>query len=386
MKNLYVIDAYNLIYRMFYAIPEMHTRDGQIVNAIFGVAKFIKSLTEMSPNDTIIVASESGSNFRETLYAEYKGTRDRMPDNLRSQIDGVFDFFRLTGIPVLVREGYEADDIIGSIAHDPDGYDEVIIISSDKDLCQFVKDGRVRIYDAMKQKNLRRTDVIEKFGVPPEQVKDYLAIVWDSSDNIPGIAGFGPKKAVDLLTKYNTLEGIYDNMSDLTEKMQTILIEQKENAFLSQKLASIVVDLDISIEDVKWVDSWTIFQAAPVIEFLKKYEFKSLIPLEYREAKKELSRWKVVIIEDQNMLLSLEKEYISLSKIYLSFQWESQLALWLWDTLYSIDIKRVDITDFFSWLLASNIEIVGYDLKEDMKKIIALKNPLQAVEGQGKLF
>jgi DNA polymerase-1 len=371
---------------MFYAIPEMHTRDGQIVNAIFGVAKFIKSLTEMSPNDTIIVASESGSNFRETLYAEYKGTRDRMPDNLRSQIDGVFDFFRLTGIPVLVREGYEADDIIGSIAHDPDGYDEVIIISSDKDLCQFVKDGRVRIYDAMKQKNLRRTDVIEKFGVPPEQVKDYLAIVWDSSDNIPGIAGFGPKKAVDLLTKYNTLEGIYDNMSDLTEKMQTILIEQKENAFLSQKLASIVVDLDISIEDVKWVDSWTIFQAAPVIEFLKKYEFKSLIPLEYREAKKELSRWKVVIIEDQNMLLSLEKEYISLSKIYLSFQWESQLALWLWDTLYSIDIKRVDITDFFSWLLASNIEIVGYDLKEDMKKIIALKNPLQAVEGQGKLF
>ena len=386
MKNLYVIDAYNLIYRMFYAIPEMHTRDGQIVNAIFGVAKFIKSLTEMSPNDTIIVASESGSNFRETLYAEYKGTRDRMPDNLRSQIDGVFDFFRLTGIPVLVREGYEADDIIGSIAHDPDGYDEVIIISSDKDLCQFVKDGRVRIYDAMKQKNLRRTDVIEKFGVPPEQVKDYLAIVWDSSDNIPGIAGFGPKKAVDLLTKYNTLEGIYDNMSDLTEKMQTILIEQKENAFLSQKLASIVVDLDISIEDVKWVDSWTIFQAVPVIEFLKKYEFKSLIPLEYREAKKELSRWKVVIIEDQNMLLSLEKEYISLSKIYLSFQWESQLALWLWDTLYSIDIKRVDITDFFSWLLASNIEIVGYDLKEDMKKIIALKNPLQAVEGQGQLF
>lgn len=386
MKNLYIIDAYNLIYRMFYAIPEMHTRDGQIVNAIFGVAKFIKSLTEMSPNDTIIVASESGSNFRETLYAEYKGTRDRMPDNLRSQIDGVFDFFRLTGIPVLVREGYEADDIIGSIAHDPDGYDEVIIISSDKDLCQFVKDGRVRIYDAMKQKNLRRTDVIEKFGVPPEQVKDYLAIVWDSSDNIPGIAGFGPKKAVDLLTKYNTLEGIYDNMSDLTEKMQTILIEQKENAFLSQKLASIVVDLDISIEDVKWVDSWKIFQAAPVIEFLKKYEFKSLIPLEYREAKKELSRWKVVIIEDQNMLLSLEKEYVSLSKIYLSFQWESQLALWLWDTLYSIDIKRVDITDFFSWLLASNIEIVGYDLKEDMKKIIALKNPLQAVEGQGQLF
>ena len=93
MKNLYIIDAYNLIYRMFYAIPEMHTRDGQIVNAIFWVVKFIKALSEMSPSDDIIVASESGSNFRETLFTEYKGTRDRMPDNLRSQIEGVFDFF-----------------------------------------------------------------------------------------------------------------------------------------------------------------------------------------------------------------------------------------------------------------------------------------------------
>jgi DNA polymerase I len=104
MKNIYVIDAYNLIYRMFYAVPEMHTRDGQIVNAVFGVVKFIKSLAEMSPNDTILVASESGSNFRETLFSEYKGTRDRMPDNLRSQITLIFEFFEATGIPVLVRE------------------------------------------------------------------------------------------------------------------------------------------------------------------------------------------------------------------------------------------------------------------------------------------
>ena len=173
-----------------------------------------------------------------------------MPDNLRSQIGLIFEFFTTTGIPVLVREGYEADDIIGSIVYDRDGYDEVIIISSDKDLCQFVKDGSVRIYDAMKQKNLRRADVIEKFSVPPEQVVDYLSIVGDSSDNIPGIAGFGPKKAVDLLTKYDTLQGIYDHMDELTPKMQEVLSDQKENAFLSQKLASIVIDLDIPLEEV----------------------------------------------------------------------------------------------------------------------------------------
>ena len=215
-----------------------------------------------------------------------------MPDNLRSQIDPIIEFFQIAGLPVLVREGYEADDIIGSIACHPDGYSEVVIISSDKDLCQFVSDGKVRIYDAMKQKNLRRADVIEKFGVPPEQVVDYLSIVGDSSDNIPGIAGFGPKKAVDLLSKYGSLQSIYDNMGDLTEKMQEILKDQKENAFLSQKLANIVTDLDIGLESIPTSDTGYIFSSPPVIEFLKKYEFKSLIPLEHREVKKEMEKAK----------------------------------------------------------------------------------------------
>ncbi len=387
MKNLYVIDAYNLIYRMFYAIPEMHTRDGQIVNAVFGVVKFIKSLAEMSPDDTIIVASESGSNFRETLFAEYKWTRDRMPDNLRSQIGLIFEFFTATGIPVLVREWYEADDIIGSITHDPDGYTEVIIISSDKDLCQFVKDGRVRIYDAMKQKNLRRTDVIEKFWVPPEQVVDYLSIVWDSSDNIPGIAGFGPKKAVDLLTKYYTLQGIYDHIDELTPKMQEILRDQKENAFLSQKLASIVIDLDISVEELKWANSKEIFQNSLVIEFLKKYEFKSLIPTEHREVKKELEKWKIQNISDIRSLSEFMQVCRVEKKIYISTDEGWCIMLGLWGDIFSIDSNSVDISNFFDELFdIPDIQIIGYDLKEDIKRIIFSKKSLQGVEGQGKLF
>ncbi len=386
-NNLYIIDAYNLIYRMFYAIPEMHTRDGQIVNAVFWVAKFMKSLAEMSPDDTIIIASESGSNFRETLYAEYKWTRDRMPDNLRSQIGLVFEFFTAAGIPVLVREWYEADDIIGSITHDPDGYTEVIIISSDKDLCQFVKDGRVRIYDAMKQKNLRRSDVIEKFGVPPEQVVDYLSIVWDSSDNIPGIAGFGPKKAVDLLWKYHTLKGIYDNMSDLTDKMQNTLIEQKENAFLSQKLASIVIDLDIPLEEVAWVDSKNIFGNSLVIKFLKKYEFKSLIPVEYREVKKELEKWKIQNISDIGGLSKLIQVSKLEKKIFVSTDGAWCIMLGLWGDMFSIDSNSVDTSNFFNELFnIPDIQIVGYDLKEDIKKIVFSKKSLQWVEGQGSLF
>ncbi len=387
MKNLYVIDAYNLIYRMFYAIPEMHTRDGQIVNAVFGVAKFIKSLTEMSPDDTIIVASESGSNFRETLFSEYKWTRDRMPDNLRSQIGLIFKFFTTTGIPVLVREGYEADDIIGSIVYDRDGYDEVIIISSDKDLCQFVKDGSVRIYDAMKQKNLRRADVIEKFSVPPEQVVDYLSIVGDSSDNIPGIAGFGPKKAVDLLTKYDTLQGIYDHMDELTPKMQEVLSDQKENAFLSQKLATIVTDLDISIEELRWADSREIFQNSLVIEFLKKYEFKSLVPTEHREVKKELEKWKIQNISDIESLSRLMQVCREEKKIYISTDGAWCIILGIWGDIFSIDSNFADISNFFTQLFdIPDIQIIGYDLKEDIKRIIFSKKSLQGAEGQGSLF
>ena len=209
MKTLFIIDAYNLIYRMFYAIPEMHTRSGEVVNAIFGVAKFLKSLSDEHPTDAIIIATDVGQSFRAKEYSEYKAQRDRMPDNLRSQIDGVFSLFEAAGIQILSQEGYEADDLIGSLVTErSNGWTDYqfVIISSDKDLCQFVRDGHIHIYDAMKQKFMKEKDVLEKFGVPVTQVRDYLAIVGDSSDNIPGIAGFGPKKAGELLSKYGTLE------------------------------------------------------------------------------------------------------------------------------------------------------------------------------------
>lgn len=406
MKNLYVIDAYNLIYRMFYAIPEMHTRDGQVVNAVFGVVKFIKSLTEMSPDDAIIIASESGSNFREALFADYKGTRDRMPDNLRSQIDPIFQFFKSAGIPILVKEGYEADDIIGSITHDPDGYNEIIIISSDKDLCQFVKDGRVRIFDAMKQKNMRRADVIEKFGVPPEQVKDYLAIVGDSSDNIPGMSWFGPKKAVELLTKYNTLRGIYEAIglmnyelwkespldqekytwNELTEKTKQWLLENIENAILSEKLANIVTDLDIPLEAIHGSDSRSIFTNSLVIDFLKKYEFKSLIPPEYREARKEIQKPKPIRIQSSTELEELGRRVDENKKVYLATSPEGNVMISIDEDVYIISMDYIDGIDFFERLFSSDCTIVGYDLKEDIKRIMKQKNTLDGIEGQGRLF
>jgi DNA polymerase-1 len=138
-----------------------------------------------------------------------------MPDDLRTQIDMIHSLISTLGIPVYSQSGYEADDIIGTLAvlqKTQLADTQVVIISSDKDLCQFVHDGHVHIYDAMKQKFLREKEVHEKFGVPTTQVCDYLAIVGDTSDNIPGIAGFGPKKAGDLLSTYESLAGIYKSI------------------------------------------------------------------------------------------------------------------------------------------------------------------------------
>lgn len=389
-KTFFIIDAYNLIYRMFYAIPEMTTRQGDYVNAIFGVAKFLRSLAEENPDATVVVTTDVGKSFRADMFSEYKGTRDRMPDNLRSQIDGVFALFDAAGILTLSREWYEADDIIGSIAHqhENDEY-QVVIISSDKDLCQFVRDGHIHIFDAMKHKFIKERDVLEKFGIPADQVRDYLSIVGDASDNIPGISGFGPKKAVDLLSKYGSIEWIYDNITELTPKMQEILNTQKENAFLSKKLATIITDLDIpSLPEMPFAP-WVM--NPDYIDLLKKYEFRSLIPAAHIVPQKEINSFDVITVNNNIMLEKLQfliQDSVWVKKsIVLSTDSYGKLVIGFLDQIYSIDSKIMDCSEFVSYLLDSDVEIVWYELKTDLKRLYAIQKPLQSeVEGQGRLF
>lgn len=386
-KILFVIDAYNLIYRMFYAIPEMTTRHGTPVNAIFWVAKFLKSLADENPDASLIVATDVWQSFRSDLYSEYKAQRDRMPDNLRSQIEGVFALFDTAGITVLAREGYEADDIIGSIAHKyENNWYQIVIISSDKDLCQFVRDGHVHIYDAMKRKFMKESDVVEKFGVPAHQVCDYLAIVGDSSDNIPGIAGFGPKKAVDLLSRYETLDWIYEHLDDLTPKMQEVLMAQKGNAFLSQKLATIYTDLELdALPEVTFVSG---LSNPEYTSILKQYEFKSLLPREstipvpvknidivdITTYEKLQSIHGEIIIKSLPMVIAVD-EY---SKIVFSLDW----------IIYRIDTNKVDAGELIDDILTEKISVIWYDLKDVLKRLYTIKKPTEVVgdEGQGRLF
>jgi DNA polymerase-1 len=371
---------------MFYAIPEMTTRDGNPVNAIFWVAKFLKSLAQENPEASLVVANDVGKNFREDIYPEYKGQRDHMPDNLKSQIAGVFALFDKAGIQVLFRDWFEADDIIGSLAHQHENNSyQVVIVSSDKDLCQFVKDGHIHIFDAMKRKFLREKDVIEKFWVPKYQVRDYLAIVGDSSDNIPGIRGFGPKKAVDLLGKYETLEWIYEHLEEISPKMWEILIAQKENAFLSQKLATIITDLDI--EDFREVPFSLGLDNEEYLNLLRLYEFRSLLPLEEIIIKKSTPPIIAKELSSISELDTVQKEIKSLGYVTLSVEWESKIFLAVKESIYSLDTKIIDSIDFVTFLLESDIQIRWYELKADIKKLYHIRTPqVRSSEGQGSLF
>lgn len=279
MKHIFVLDAYNLIYRNFFAVPPMHRRDGQPINAVFGMARMLLQLLREDKPDVMVVAYDAPSEtFRSQKYGEYKGTRDRMPDELKSQLPLIEELFRAFGIKTCMIDGYEADDIMGAAAHQYASINwRVSILSGDKDLYQCLNE-HVRIVDGMKRLVAGESECVQKFGVGPGYVADYLAIVWDTSDNIPGIKWFGPKKAVDLITRFGHLSDIYDHIWELPEKMQATMMAERDMAFLSLELTQI--ERDIAIPDFRDLDEYStssLLSRRELRDFFQYQEFHSLI-------------------------------------------------------------------------------------------------------------
>lgn len=286
-KKIYIIDGYNFLYRVFYAIPPFSLKDGTPVNAVFGMAKILLALHREDRPDYLIFTLDSQSKARLELFPDYKGTRDRMPDNLRIQESIVMDMLRIMGIKHLKVDGYEADDIIGTLVTDlgKDKENSIFILSGDKDLYQFI-DGNVAIYDTMKRKIYHEAEAREKFSVDPKHIVDYLAICGDTSDNIPGIPGFGPKKAESLINEYGSLEQIYENIGSIAGKTRETLEANREIAFVSKELATIdtaVPLADFSLADHVFADRD--FLTPEVIAFFTEYDFRSLLPKEHVETK-----------------------------------------------------------------------------------------------------
>ena len=186
-RELIIIDGFNLIFRVFYAVPPFHTRDGKPVNALFGYTKALMQIMKMEAEYVIMTFDSGGGTFRHGADATYKAQRDGMPDDLVPQMDAAIEVTDLPGIPRAAVPGSDADDILGTLAvKHRDDMERVLIVSSDKDLFQFI--GRhVYVYDAMKDRLYDEEEAVKKFEIHPTQIVDYLALIGDTADNIPGV-------------------------------------------------------------------------------------------------------------------------------------------------------------------------------------------------------
>lgn len=246
MKKLFLVDVSSLFFRAFYAVRPLTSPSGIPTNAIYGfLSMLMKLLKDEKPEYLVFCYDRKDPSFRKDIYTEYKANRTEMPEDLAPQIPYIKKLADVMGIPSLELPGYEADDLIGTLTCiGRKNKMEVFIVSGDKDFAQLL-DEHVYLYDTMKGQKIDTKGAIEKWGVKPSQFIDYLALVGDTSDNIPGVAGVGPKGAQKLLEEYKDLEGIFANLDKMKGAIKDKLSAGKEDAFLSRKLSAIVTDCDV---------------------------------------------------------------------------------------------------------------------------------------------
>lgn len=248
-----LIDGSSYLYRAFFACPPLTNAKGEPTGAIFGVINMIRSLiNQYNPTHIAVVFDAKGGSFRNEIYSEYKATREAMPENLRSQIEPIHTILKAMGLPLLCIEGVEADDVIGTLARQAERENlDVLISTGDKDMAQLVSD-KITLINTMNNSVLDPKGVMDKFGVPPEKIIDYLALRGDSSDNIPGVPGVGEKTAQSLLTEFTSVKDIYARLDDIeklsirgAKSLKQKLIDNQNEAELSYLLATIKTDVKL---------------------------------------------------------------------------------------------------------------------------------------------
>ena len=311
MDKIYIVDTSSFIFRAFYAITNLTTKSGFPTNALYGFLKmYLKLLKEANPKYIVSVFDTGNKNFRHDLYSEYKANRAKCPDELALQMPFFRDFVKALGVKVIDKEGFEADDVIATITDKAKEFQMgVEIVTADKDLMQLVE-SNVGIWDTMKDKHYDREAVKEKFGVYPENVLNYLALVGDTSDNIPGVKGLGPKTAVTLLENYDSIEALYENLEEIAnnknirgaKSLADNLKNNKEILFLSKKLVELEHKVDITLNDKSIItispnDFKLFFEKQNIIEselssLVSKFEFESLF-------KSFLENYKDIVYHDE---------------------------------------------------------------------------------------
>ena len=314
-KTITVIDTFGFLFRSYFALPPLRSKDGFPTGLLTGFINFIANIGKDFQTDYIVFALDAkGDTFRNELYDNYKGQRPDVPEDLLKQLPIAISWIEQMGFKTAIRTGFEADDIVASIAHDAKlkGL-EVRIVSHDKDLYQLIEDENdIYLFDPTKKVIINEAKCLEKYGVKASQFTDYQSLLGDSADNIPGVKGIGAKTAKALIQQFGTLENIYANLENIEKKRwKTLLEESKEMAFISKQLVTLSKDCHV-IDDL---DNFLLPSENPILkisDILHKYDmakildrinkngmsFKTEIPME-KEKNEEI---KFVLLNDENKL------------------------------------------------------------------------------------
>ncbi len=258
MKPFLLIDGNAIMHRAFHALPPLTNVRGEVTNAVYGFCSMLLTvMAEVKPEYVAVCFDRPAPTFRKELYEKYQQHRPKMPDDLVPQMGMIHEVLAAMRIPVFEMDGFEADDVIGTLsvqAIEADTETEVIVVSGDRDLLQLVN-GQVKMLAPLtgikKTILYDREKVIEKFGVDPKQMIDYKALVGDPSDGYNGVAGIGPKTASDLLQKYETVEGVYAHLGEISSKVAEKLQTGEADAELAKQLATIVLDVPVQFNPEK---------------------------------------------------------------------------------------------------------------------------------------
>lgn len=312
MKTLTIIDTFGFFFRLFYALKGFKTSKGTSSGMVAGFANFIYSLKTEIKSDFIVFALDcKGKTFRSEIDANYKTNRQAPPPELLGQIPVCIEMIEKMGFCAYSCEGYEADDIIASLVKFCEDKDIFVrIITQDKDLYQLILDGKVSIYSPISKNEYNEAACIEKYGVKPSQIKDFLALCGDSADNIPGVKGIGAKGAKTLLDEFGSLEGIYENLLFIrNERTKMLLSNDRENAFLSKKLATLYDKLDVStlLDNAKFPNDEPLLK---VLSILQDFELNSLLKklkIQSQENTINLS-FEAILLDDEKTLFEILNE------------------------------------------------------------------------------
>jgi len=318
-----LIDGSSYLFRAYHALPPLVTSKSQPTGAIKGVISMIRKLEQDYPGSKMVVVFDAkGKTFRHDLYEEYKANRPPMPEDLGVQIQPIHDIVRAMGLPLLIVEGVEADDVIGTLAHEATSKGiDVVISTGDKDMAQLVSD-HVSLINTMTDTRMDRDGVIEKFGVSPEQIIDYLALVGDKVDNIPGVNKCGPKTAVKWLQTWSNLDQVIEHADEVKGKIGEYLREASDALPLSYELATIRTDVELEfpLEDLQLREQ----SDRELLELFQEYEFRSWV--NELEQDSESGNENAGAVADENPAVRLtEKNYSVITDKDTLNQWIERL-------------------------------------------------------------